>query len=90
MITVHVPDDLARQFHMAPVARVTASDLGALVQSLDRLRPGVASWLTDDGGRFREHLSVFVGGRRLPKHAPLSTLIPADAEVYVLRAVSGG
>lgn len=90
MITVHIPQDLARQFDVAPVLRVTAESLAEMLARLEDEAPGIRSWLSESDGRMREHLSVFVGGQRLQPRSPDSQMIPDTTEVWILRAISGG
>ena len=90
MIAVHLPPDLAGEFALHPVINLDAGDLGGLVADLDRRCPGIRGWLTDADGRFRDNLSVFVSGLRLPAGAEPGTPLEPGAEVWVLRAISGG
>ncbi len=90
MITVHLPIDLAGQFKMEAVLNTDAGDLRDLVAHLDRMRPGMAGWLVEPDGRFRQHLSIFVSGRRLETRSPASGRLDDGADVWILRAVSGG
>ncbi len=89
MITVHLPLDLSAAFKSDSVIQMKAETLGDLVLSLEERHPGMASWLTESTGQFRQHLSVFLGGQRL-KEAGAGTRVPDNTEVWILRAVSGG
>lgn len=89
MITVHLPTDLSAAFAVHPTLQLDAATLGDLVITLEGRHPGMASWITESGGQFRRHLTVFVAGRRLAQ-ANASTHIPENADVWILRAVSGG
>lgn len=90
MITVHLPPDLAKEFVAPLTVRMPAENLAILVQSLNGQYPGLATWLLQADGRFREHLGVFVNGRRIkPGEDPLTPL-STSAEVWILRAISGG
>ncbi|MCY0902861.1 MAG: MoaD/ThiS family protein [Firmicutes bacterium] len=90
MITVHLPAGLADEFRADPVLTMTARTCAEMLQSLDSRYPGIASWLAEPDGRFRQHLSVFVSGRRLASQAATSTPVDDGSEVWVLRAISGG
>lgn len=89
MITVHLPLDLSREFRSDAVVHLDGETLGALVGTLESRYPGMSSWLMETTGQFRQHLSVFVAGQRV-KQAGADTPVPDNAEVWVLRAVSGG
>lgn len=90
MITVHLPVDLAAEFRAESVVTVEARTCTEMLESLNRQYPGMTSWLAESDGRFREHLSVFVSGRRLPPRAHVSVPLADGAELWILRAISGG
>jgi hypothetical protein len=90
MITVHLPVDLADAFQADPVLIVEARTCAEALQSLDHQYPGMASWLAESDGRFREHLSIFISGRRLAPRANVSAPLADGSEVWILRAISGG
>ena len=90
MIRLHLPRDLAERFDVTDTFDLTAGGMEEAVRALEAQHPGLAHWLTEADGSFRQHLAVFVDGVRLQGaeagHAPLKS----GAEVWVLRAVSGG
>lgn len=90
MITVHLPVDLANEFQAHHVVTVAARTGAEVLQALDLQYPGIASWLAESDGRFREHLSVFISGRRLVPRAHVSVPLADGSEVWILRAISGG
>jgi len=90
MITVHLPPDLAEEFSAAPVLELSAGSLAEMVDALDARHAGIRHWLTEADGRFREHLSVFVGGVRWTDVSDWRGRLADGDVVWVLRAVSGG
>jgi molybdopterin synthase sulfur carrier subunit len=89
--TVHLPADLAAELGAATVVRVgDAPDLGALVADLERLHPGLRRRLCEADGTLRPHLAVYLGGREAEVARGLMAPLAPGAEVWVLRAVSGG
>lgn len=90
MITVHLPVDLADEFQADPVVTVTARTCVEMLQLLNLQYPGMASWLAEADGHFREHLSVFISGRRLAPRADVSVPLGDGSDVWILRAISGG
>lgn len=89
MITVHLPPDLAAKFHATAELAVSATTLGEMVAQLNAQHPGLHHWLVEVDGRFRPHLAVFVSGDKLAQ-ADASIPLPDGADVWVIRAVSGG
>jgi hypothetical protein len=90
MITVHLPVDLAHEFDADAVITVQATTCAEMLTCLDKMYPGMASWLASADGRFRQNLGVFISGRRLAPSSSLSTPVDAGSEVWLLRAISGG
>ncbi|MFO1315422.1 MAG: MoaD/ThiS family protein [Burkholderiales bacterium] len=81
------------QSYTAGAASVTvalAADpprLADVFAALDAAYPGVRFRMVDEAGRVRPHVQVFVGGaiERDP-----AALLPPDAEVMIVGALSGG
>lgn len=90
MITVHLPRDLADQFHLSPQLHLMADTLDDLISCLDQTAPGMRSWLTEPNGVLRKHLSVVVEGQRVTGTHPSSVPLRDPCQVWILRAISGG
>jgi molybdopterin synthase sulfur carrier subunit len=65
---------------------VSATTVGAMIDALDALWPGMHDRLVDSTPRIRRHINVFVDGQR----AILATPLNSGAKVFVITAVSGG
>ena len=52
--------------------------------------PGIRDRVMTEQGRIREHVSIFVGNENTRDTGGLRTPIPADAEISIVPAVSGG
>ncbi|MBL9058577.1 MAG: MoaD/ThiS family protein [Mangrovicoccus sp.] len=48
------------------------------------------SYVLDDQGRLRRHVTIFVAGVMIADRAGLTDPVAPDAEIYVLQALSGG
>ena len=57
-----------------------------LLSALDKLHPGVGRRVTDEQGRIRTHVHVYVGENR----ATVADTVPDGSEVSILAAASGG
>lgn len=66
--------------------RVAASNVGEMMDQLDRRWPGMRDRLCDSKPGIRRHINVFVDGQR----ATLETRLAPGTEVWVLTAISGG
>ena len=89
---------MARVVFTANLARHIAAEPveapGATVREvLDAVFAGddlARSYVLDDQSVLRKHMNVFVDGNRVRDRVHLSDPVPADAEVYVIQALSGG
>ncbi|HQR10313.1 MAG TPA: MoaD/ThiS family protein [Casimicrobiaceae bacterium] len=66
---------------------VVAPRLSDLLASLDASYPGIRFRMVDEQGKLRPHIKIFVDAavERDP-----ATLLPPDAEVMIVAALSGG
>ncbi len=89
MATVHFTSHL-QKFANSESVEVSASTVGeALTQAFtdnQRLR----SYVLDEQGQLRRHMTVFVDGQLIADRLGLSDPITDVAEVYVMQALSGG
>lgn len=69
---------------------VEAATVAEVVQAMERLAPGCAFYLCDEAGRLRTHVNIFVDGERITDRTRLSDAVGAQAEVFILQALSGG
>jgi molybdopterin converting factor small subunit len=61
-----------------------------VLAALYAVHPGVRHRVTDETGRLRQHVNVFVGQQNIRDAAGPDTPVPDGAEVSILPAVSGG
>lgn len=69
---------------------VPGATVKELVAELDRRHPGLASYITDERGRLRRHVNIFVGDEPIADRVGLSDALRPDAKVFILQALSGG
>jgi sulfur-carrier protein len=69
---------------------VPAGTVAEVVGELERRWPGLGFYLTDERGRLRKHVAVWVDGERLRDRERLSDVVGPGGEVHVLQALSGG
>lgn len=89
MITVSFTPNLKR--HLAcPPRQFEGANVGDLLAQVFADNPKLEGYILDDQGHLRKHVVVFVDGRRIRDRQRLSDTLDADAEVFVLQALSGG
>ena len=76
------------------VGAIEAESPGATVREvLDAVfaaHPRVRGYVLDDQGALRVHMAIFVDGQQVRDRVGLSDPVRADAEIYVMQALSGG
>ena len=70
-----------------PEVEARGATVGAVLLDLDRRHPGLRFRVVDEQDRIRQHMNVFVAGRRA---RDLHVKIGPDDEVHILQAISGG
>jgi molybdopterin converting factor small subunit len=60
------------------------------LDALWRVVPGVRDRVLTETGEVREHVQVFVGFDSIRFTGGLATAVPADIEIHIVPAVSGG
>lgn len=87
MATVAIPAPLRKLTGGATTVSVPGDTLGAVIDGLDALHPGIKERLVDDG-KVRRGFAVFVDNQ-MPTTG-LRTRVGPDAEVYFAPAIAGG
>ncbi len=91
-LTVLIPGPL-RPFsggkHLVELKSSPATLHGAF-EALFEECPGIRDRLVNEEGQLRAHINVFVGNEDIRYTGGLTTPLPAEAEISILPAVSGG
>jgi molybdopterin converting factor small subunit len=91
-VTVRIPTYLAsfaggRNSFALEGSPMTVSEA---LKILWELHPALRDRIVDEQGAVRQHINIFVGDEAIRFADGLSTKVPADAEVLIVPAVSGG
>lgn len=68
----------------------TPATVAEALESLWWGTPGLKDRILDEQGAVRQHINIFVGEEAIRFADGLSTKVPADAEILIVPAVSGG
>ncbi len=90
MALVRFTPHLRTFFELPETAQAEAGTLGELVGTLDERWPGLGFYVTDEGGRLRKHVAVWIDGERVKGRDCLERTIRPESEVHILQALSGG
>ncbi len=89
MPRVSFPQVLQRHVSCPPIRVEGATVREALDAAFDAY-PRARSYLLDDTGALRQHVTVFVDGVVVRDRTRLQTSVAPDAAIDVLQALSGG
>ena len=89
MTTVSFTPQLRQHVDIAPTA-VTASTVREALNAVFAKTPRMRSYVLDDRGALRKHVTVVVDGNAIMDRQSLADVVTADGEVYVMQALSGG
>ncbi len=80
---------LAR-FVEAPAVITSAPTLREALEDAFRRYPRLRGYLLDDQGDLRQHVAVFIDGRRLREPRSLDLSLSPESTIHFLQALSGG
>ena len=90
MARVSFTPHLRRYFDLPSEWEVDAERVADVILQLDQQWPGIGFYITDERGRLRKHVSIWVDGNQIEDRETLSDAVPADGAVTILQALSGG
>ncbi|MFT4547769.1 MAG: molybdopterin synthase sulfur carrier subunit [Verrucomicrobiales bacterium] len=79
----HIGSDL-------PPIEVEAATVAAAFEQVLAEHPQLRGYIFDDQGAVRKHVVVFLDGETVTDRVRLSDPLPADGELFVTQALSGG
>lgn len=89
MPTVIFTQNLQR--HVAcPSFQSAGATVREVLNEVFAANPAARSYVLDEHGALRHHMVICVNGAMIHDRTGLSDTVPADGEVYVLQALSGG
>ena len=89
MPTVHVTPNL--QGHVATeTASVEGGTVSEVLRGYFEKFPVLRGYVLEDGGSLRKHMNIFVDGSAIHDRVKLSDTVPANGEIYIIQALSGG
>jgi molybdopterin synthase sulfur carrier subunit len=79
-----------RRFTEAPQINTSASVLRDALEQAFRINPRLRGYILDEQGHLRQHVTVFIDGRRVHDRVRLDDPITANSSIHVMQALSGG
>lgn len=88
MPTVEITKHMRRHVDLAP-REVAGTTLREVLDRYLSQDPRARSYVFDEQGHLRHHVTVFVDAVAADRHA-LDVAVAADAKIFVMQALSGG
>jgi sulfur-carrier protein len=73
-----------------PIVEAAGETVRAVLDRVFAAHPRLGTYVLDDQGALRKHMTILVDGQRLRDRDQLSDAVTPTSEVYVLQALSGG
>lgn len=73
-----------------PPAEAPGPTVRAALDTVFAANPRLRSYVLDEQGRLRRHVTIFIGDRAIADRAGLSDPVSAEEEIIVFQALSGG
>lgn len=73
-----------------PERAVAADSVGKALAEIFKTNPRLQTYVLDDQGHLRKHVTIFIDGRRIADPIGLSDRLEPASEVFVFQALSGG
>ena len=90
MVTVRLPRHLLRHVDAPGECMAAGSTVAEVMEDLERQFPSMTAYLVDEHGALRQHVNISIGERLVRDRERLSDPLDAEAQVYVMQALSGG
>lgn len=79
-----------RRFTETPEVTTGAATLRDALEAAFAVNPRLRGYVLDDQGHLRQHVTIFIDGRRVSDGIALNDPLRPDSSVHVLQALSGG
>jgi len=79
-----------QRFTETPEIDTSAATLREALAAAFEANPRLRHYVLDEQGHLRQHVVIFIGGRRVVDRIGLSDALAAQDRVYVLQALTGG
>jgi len=89
-IRVRIPTPLRRFTGGSEEVNVSAANVAALVNDLERQYPGIKERICDEEGKVRRFVNLYVNGDDIRFLSELETPVKDGDEVSIVPAIAGG
>ena len=73
-----------------PPTTAEGASVREVLEAVFAANPRARGYVLDDQGALRKHMVIFIDGQAIRDRATLTDPVSAEADVYVMQALSGG
>jgi sulfur-carrier protein len=81
---------LKRFFPSLKEIEIDGGTVKEVLLNVEKVHPGISSYLVDDNGRLRKHLNIFIQGDLIKDRQNLKDTVKGSDELLIFQALSGG
>lgn len=89
-VSVLIPTPLRRFTNGESRLQLSGTNLGEVLDALDREYPGVGERVRDEAGQIRRFVNVFVNGTNVRDASGIDTALSPGDEIGIIPAMAGG
>ncbi len=89
-VQVYIPTSFRQATANAATVEVEASDVHALLETLEKRYDGFRGLVRDEAGKIRHHVNVYVNNEEIEALQGLATPLKDGDEVSIIPAMAGG
>jgi len=90
MAKIKFTSALKRFFPSLTEIEIEGDTVGQVLNNIEKMHPGISSYLVDDHGHLRKHLNIFVRGDLIKDRNTLNDKVNNNDELLIFQALSGG
>jgi molybdopterin synthase sulfur carrier subunit len=90
MAKVKFTSALKRFFPAISEMEIQGATVKEMLYNVEQTHPGILQYLTDDSGRLRQHVNIFVKGELIKDRVTLNDRVASQDEILIFQALSGG
>jgi molybdopterin synthase sulfur carrier subunit len=90
MVTVYIPTPFRRATAHRDRVEVSAGDVGALLDELERAYAGLKGLVRNERGEVHRHVALYVNGEAIESLGGLGARLKDGDEVAIIPALAGG
>ncbi len=79
-----------QRYVACPLQDVAGKTVHDVLENVFAGNPRLRSYVLDDQGRLRQHVTIYVNDARVADRTRLTDLVGANDEVFVFQALTGG